>query len=73
MGRGRTAPALFVCRAIHRNILDFHARVLANRAAWGREEEDAGADRGRCASRTVSEEARTHTGLHIIAAMRIFL
>ena len=39
----------------------------------GRELEDTCADRGRCSSRTVFEEARTHTGLHIIEARRRFL
>ena len=39
----------------------------------GRDEEVTCADRGRCSSRTVFEEARTHTGLHIIEARRRFL
>jgi hypothetical protein len=60
-------------RAIHINILDFRARVLASRLREGRDEEVTCADRGRCSSRTVFEEARMHTGLHIIEARRRFL
>jgi|GEM_PF-2368479 len=64
-------PAL--CSAIHINILEFRARVLASRLREGRNEEVPCADRRRCSSRTVFEEARTHTGLHIIEARRSFL
>ncbi len=60
-------------RAIHINILDFRARVLASRLREGRDEEVTYADRGRCSSRTVFEEARTHTGLPIVEARRRFL
>ncbi len=39
----------------------------------GRDGEDTCADRGRCLSRTVLDEARTQTRLHIIEATRSFL
>ena len=59
--------------AIHAHILDFCARVLASRLREGRDEEVTCAGRGRCSSRTVIEEARTDTGLHMIEARRRFL